>query len=187
MELDKLIWELSQDPFNPEKNFQVALEYERLSQTASAISFFLRTAEYSKEDNSVIVYVSLLKMAHCLADQVDREHSVVHALLQAVTVCPRRPEAFFLLAQQEEWKGHWQEAYTWASLGKNSLETHGYEPLKYDVKYPGDYGIKYELAISSWWIGRQIESIQLLEELEGMDLAPQYKESVENNLKLVRG
>ena len=41
-----LIFELSKDPFNPVLSFRIAAEYQRIGQTASAVSFYLRTAEY---------------------------------------------------------------------------------------------------------------------------------------------
>jgi len=188
MEIAALIGDLSQDPFNPELNFATALEYERLNQTASAVSFFLRTVEYGNEaDNAEIIYISLLKLAHCLADQNDREHSVTNAYLQALTVCPDRPEAYFLMSQYCEQKQEWQEAYTWARLGKNVIKVHGYLALTHNVKYPGEYGLDYEMAVSSWYIGRQVESITLFEVLEKSEIAPEYKASVKSNLKFIRG
>ena len=42
--LDELIYALSKDPFDPELNFEVAVEYEKADQIASAVSFYLRTA-----------------------------------------------------------------------------------------------------------------------------------------------
>ena len=47
MKIEDLVIELSKDPFNPVLNFEVAVEYERQNQTASAVSFYLRTAEYA--------------------------------------------------------------------------------------------------------------------------------------------
>ena len=55
--IENLIIELSKDPFNPEINFKCAVEYEKLNQTASAVSFYLRCAEYGYEDVEANEYV----------------------------------------------------------------------------------------------------------------------------------
>jgi hypothetical protein len=48
MKIEELVVGLSHDPFNPDLNFAVAVEYEKQNQTASAVSFYLRTAEYGE-------------------------------------------------------------------------------------------------------------------------------------------
>ena len=48
MKIEELVVQLSKDPFNPELNFECAVEYERINQTASAVSFYLRTAGLRK-------------------------------------------------------------------------------------------------------------------------------------------
>ena len=185
MEIETLVIDLSKDPFNPQLNFDVALEYERLNQTASAVSFFLRTAEYGepKEEYKEIVYISLIKIAKCLEDQMDRGKSVSNALLQAIAFYDNRPEAYFLLSQHYERKQEWQECYTWAEVGSGwSWES----PLSVDVGYPGEYGLKFEKAVSAWWIGRQEESLQLFKELEAdQSLNEQYRNAVIDNLSRI--
>lgn len=184
MEIEALVVDLSKDPFNPKLNFDVALEYEKLNQTASAVSFFLRTAEYgeSSEDHKEIVYISLLKIAKCLEDQMDRGKSVSNALLQAIAFYDNRPEAYFLLAQYHERKQEWQECYTWATIGEGwAWET----PLSVDVGYYGPYCLEFEKAVSSWWIGRREESIELFKKLSNQDMDPKYKAAVEDNLSRI--
>ena len=44
--IDDLIVKFSHDPFNPWLSLRIAVEYERAGQTASSVSFYLRTAEY---------------------------------------------------------------------------------------------------------------------------------------------
>ena len=39
MKIEQLVADLSKDPFNSSLNFAVAVEYERINQTASAVSF----------------------------------------------------------------------------------------------------------------------------------------------------
>ena len=98
MAIEDLVIELSKDPFNSKKNFDAAIEYEKINQTASAVSFYLRAIEFGKEEDASVIYTSLLKVARCFNDQSGREHSVTNALLQAVAFWPERPEAYFKMA-----------------------------------------------------------------------------------------
>lgn len=183
MQIEELVVSLSKDPFVPQLNFQAAVEYERLNQTASAVSFYLRTAEYADKDlHKPLIYNSLLKMAKCFNDQNDRVNTVTNCLLQAVALCPDRPEAYFFLAQFHERSGNWQECYTWASIGLSMKDV---EPLPSLPEYPGYFGLTFELSVSAWWIGRHAESKELLERLRGMDLPGEYSNAVIYNLERI--
>jgi hypothetical protein len=180
MEIEELVIELSKDPFNPELNFKCAVKYEALNQTASAVSFYLRAAEYGVNTHPTIVYTSLLKMAHCFANQNDRVNTVSNCILQAVAHMPERPEAYFLMAQFYERQGAWQECYTWAEMGLSVPE---WSALPADVGYHGEYVLEFEKAVSAWWIGRKEESTSLFTKLKTQELAYEYKKSVEDNLE----
>lgn len=185
MEIETLVIDLSKDPFNPALNFEVALEYERLNQTASAVSFFLRAAEYGEGniEHKETVYISLIKIAKCLEDQMDRGKSVSNALLQAIAFDDSRPEAYFLLSQHYERKQEWQECYTFAVIGCGWSNR---EPLSVYVGYEGYYCLLFEKAVSAWWIGRREESIALFNELKDMDLNETYRNAVESNLRRIQ-
>lgn len=182
MKIEQLVVKLSKDPFNPALNFDVAVEYEKQNQTASAVSFYLRTAEYGHESHPTLVYASLLKTAHCFADQNDRQATVSNCLLQAVAYLPYRPEGYFLLAQFHERLAQWQECYTWANMG---LHNQLHSPLPVHVGYEGNYVLLFEKAVSAWWIGRKDESIQIFGRLNAMDIDPGYKSAVRHNLERI--
>jgi hypothetical protein len=182
MKIEELVIDLSTDPFNPELNFKCAVEYQSINQTASAVSFYLRAAEYGVGTHPVIVYNSLLRMAACFADQNDRVTTVTNCLLQALAHMPERPEAYFLMSQFYERQGAWQECYTWAEMGLSVPEC---DPLPADVGYHGEYVLEFEKAISAWWIGRKEESVKLLKELKSQDLAKEYSRAVESNLERI--
>ena len=97
MKIEELVIDLSTDPFNPELNFKCAVEYQSINQTASAVSFYLRAAEYGVSTHPVIVYNSLLRMAGWFADQHDRVITVSNCIRQAVATWPERPYDFFLM------------------------------------------------------------------------------------------
>jgi hypothetical protein len=182
MKIEDLVVELSKDPFNPVLNFDVAVEYEKQNQTASAVSFYLRTAEYGHESHPTLVYASLLKVAHCFDDQNDRQATVTNCLLQAVAYLPYRPEGYFLLAQFHERLGQWQECYTWACIG---LHHQLNSPLPVHVGYEGQYVLQFEKAVSAWWIGRKDESIEIFNKLDAMYLEPGYRQAVKHNIERI--
>jgi hypothetical protein len=182
MKIEDLVVELSKDPFNPVLNFDVAVEYEKQNQTASAVSFYLRTAEYGHESHPTLVYASLLKVAHCFDDQNDRQATVTNCLLQAVAYLPYRPEGYFLLAQFHERLGQWQECYTWACIG---LHHQLNSPLPVHVGYEGQYVLQFEKAVSAWWIGRKDESVEIFGKLNDMYLEPGYRQAVKNNIERI--
>lgn len=178
--IEDLVVDLSKDPFNASLNFAVAKAYEQLNQTASAVSFYLRTAEYSEKEQDPLVYASLIKMAHCFRDQNDRNHTVTNCLLQAIAYWPERPEAYFFLSQFHEKSGNWQECYAFAEIG---LHQQDFDPLPVETGYYGKYCLEFEKAVSSFWIGRKDDSIIGFINLKKYDLKPEFAAAVDDNLK----
>jgi len=181
MGIEELVVALSNDPFNPELNFACAKRYDSLLQSASAVSFYLRTAEYGFLTHPSLAYESLLRMSICFESQNDRIHSVSNCILQALTVDKTRPEAYFLMSRFYERQSNWQECYTWASLGLD-LVPDAPNPL---LDYPGSIGLIFEMAVAGWWIGRAEESKALFKVLLDSDLPDDYRASVIENLKRV--
>ena len=171
MLIESLIVDLSHDPFNPELNYEVAVEYQNQKQTASAVSFYLRTAEYGYETHPHLVYESLLSLAQCFNDQNDRLATVSNALLQAIAYQPNMAEAYFRLSEFHEKQKNWQECYTYACLGININSS--------------DYRLLFEKAVSGWWIGRQQESIELFHFLLTLDITDEYRQVIQHNLDTI--
>lgn len=180
MRIEELVVELSKDPFNPQLNFDCAVEYERINQTASAVSFYLRTAEYG---DGVLVYNSLLKLARCFDDQTDRVNTVSNCILQAIAYDDSYPDAWFMLAQFHERQGNWQECYTFAQIGLGWVEIAKNIPA--NVGYNGRYCLEFEKAVAAWWIGRKDESAELLLKLSKLDIPAEYKTAVISNMERI--
>ena len=179
--LPSLIVRLSQDPFNSDLNFDVAEEYLRLNQTASAVSFYLRCAEYAKPED-IKAYTSLLRMSQCFHDQQGREYSVTNCLFQALAYDDSRPEAFLLLSQYYEKTQQWQESYTYAVMGLGWVWVE--DRLPADIGYYDAYCLHFQKAIAAWWIGRKDESLSILNALaDREDLNTMYKDAVTHNLE----
>ena len=63
------------DNEDPIANFNLGLEYEEMGQGAAAITYFLRTAERSKD--VILSYESLLHMGYLYDKQGKRERTVL--------------------------------------------------------------------------------------------------------------
>lgn len=182
--IEQLVVDASSDPLNPVKNFNIALEYEELGQTASAVGFYLRAAEYGYKDQPLITYMSLLKISVCIEGQKDRKHTVSNVILQALAYLPSRPEAYFLLAKFFEKDSNWQECYTYSTLGLETLKNPLANLPIIIGEYHGWYSLEFQAAISAWWVGRRDESINRLNRLnQRADLSSTYKLAVETNLR----
>jgi len=180
--IETLITDLSRDPFNPELNFEIAQEYERIGQTASAISFYLRTAEYGYESRPSYAYASLLKASICFESQQNRQATVENLIYKAIAYLPYRQEAYFFLSRFYERSAKWQESYTWACAG---LHLNKMPELPADLGF-NDYCLQFEKAVSAWWVGRKDESVEIFTDLLTKDLSPEYRTAIEGNLARIQ-
>jgi len=180
MKLQEELRKFIDAPYDPIINFNLGICYLELDQTTSAYSYFLRTAEFTDDTN--LIYESLIQSAICLGKQVHHRKSERGMLLHALSLIPTRPESYFLLSQLYERSDDWIGAYTMAELGLQ---------IAFDVEsisnllYPGYYGLIFQKAVTSWWIGRHDESKELFtylfNEKESI-MHDSYKQLVHNNL-----
>lgn len=178
------ISKLAYDALNPELNFNVALEYEKIGQTASAISFFLRAAEYGYKNQQLITYTSLIKISNCFKLQGERENTVENALRQAISYLPQRPEAYLFISQYFENKKMYDMSYVFANIGISFINK-DLEKLPADIEY-FDYALYFEKAVSAWWIGRQAESkIIFADLLQNQKMIDVYRNACIQNLERI--
>lgn len=185
MNLNKALFNYIQDTENAEYNFNLGLEYENLGQTASAISYYLRSADRSI--NTKLAYESLVRMSFCFNMQGNRLYTVKSLLHHAITVLPKRPEAYYLLSRYEEWNKNYYEAYTLSNTALTFCDF-DLDPLKTNVEYPGKYGLIFEKAVSSYWWGKSKECRELFQSLSNdyyhfMD--DSHKKAVKNNFVIL--
>ena len=166
---------------DPQANFKLGLEYESIGQDSSAVSFFLRTANFTNDDE--LAYVCILKMAQCFDRLGNRTFSVETTMQQAQALLPKRPEAYFLLGQFQERRGKYLESYVTVSTG---LEVADFDagPLPAPVGYVGKWGLIFEQAVGAWHCGKEDKSRFLFQTLiddhwDYMDAV--HRSSVENN------
>lgn len=174
------------DSENPDINLWLAKYYHSIGQTASAISYYIRTSE--RTEDKTLMYACLLAASGCFDSQGCRNNSVKGMLQSAVALLPERPEGYFLLSRFYERDGNYHDAYLISSIGLEVAYTDLPE-LPLPVDYPGTYGILFERAVSSWHTGLCDDSRKYFLDLrdnywEQMDSI--HRESVMNNLKFLK-
>jgi len=155
--------EYIKDSENPETNFNLAIEYFLQGQTAAAISFFLRCADRSGDDLD-LAYECLIHIGRCFDIQGNRIEHARGMYKNAISILPRRPEAYYMLANFQNWHTQFQDAYF---LCKQSFEISDFDSpeFRFKSKYPGIYGLLYEQAVSAWYWGKTEESMSGFENL----------------------
>jgi hypothetical protein len=175
------------DPSDPERNVLLAIYYDHIGQTASAVSFYLRTAERTPED--LLKYECLIRAALCFERQGSRRFTVKGLLQHAVSIMPARPEAYYHLSrfyENQQADGHWNDAFTIASIGEVVSNDDG-PPTRTDLNYPGKDGLTFQKALSAWQCGLCTESRNIFKKLlRKEDLSDDLKKLVENNLKFIK-
>ena len=183
-ELEQLLSNYSLDTENPLHNFNLGIWYENEGHTAPALSYFLRCAERSEDNN--LAYEALIRGSYCYDKQGTRDGSAKSLLEQALCLMPKRPEAYFLLSKFAERRQWWQDCYIYADQGLMFADHESYSSLLTDVEYPGKYGLLFEKAVSGYWWGKDKESKEIfLDLIHNYPLSKNYKKSVEENLKKI--
>lgn len=179
--LTDLLYEYINDPDDFTNNLNLAIHYDDIEQTASAVSYYLRSSERTDED--ILKYQCLLRAGILFSKQGCRNFTVKGLFQHALTIQPTRPEGYFLLSRFYEKEENYHDAYLIASIGEKVSEQDS-KSLILNVEYPGFYGILFEKAVASWWVGLCHESRSLLEDLyENYDLDAIHMQAVENNLQ----
>ncbi len=174
------------NPDDPYANMTVAFKYDSMNQWASAVSYYVRAAE--RTEDKQFQYAALIRASMCFDKLGTRGLSVRGLLNRAITILPKRPEAYFLLArwfEREKQVESWVNCYTNAST---ALEICDFDspPLNVWVDYPGRWGLLFEKAVSAWWVGLCEEARDIFKELlTKHPLDPQHRQAVINNLSFM--
>lgn len=168
------------DPFKGRNNFELGEFYFNQGHTASALAFYLRSAEYSKFDGDT--YESLLMVAKCLSVQGRRGTTERALWFNALSFAPERPEAYLFLSQWYEARQQYHEAYHYAIVGFEN--SHHAVYITPNAGYIASYQLKFQQAVAAWWIGRTQESRDEFIKLDNMShlLNDEYKKRVQSNI-----
>jgi len=185
------------DTRNPEKNFWLGYEYEKQNQYAAALSYYLRCAELSNDEN--LTYECLLKSWWCFKLTGRRPLLEYGQLLEAISHSPHRPEAYYYMCQWFDNNGECKHfdtdelyirskdevmamCYSYSCIGIMNISNDKPFLTKWD--YPGIIGLLFYKGYSSWHRGKIKMSEDIFIDLyDNYPLSDYWKELVENNLK----
>jgi len=159
--LEQRLYEYVNDVENPEKNYNLAIEYENIGQTASALSFFLRCADRSGDDLD-LAYECLIHIGNCFDKQGNRTNHAYGAYKQAISILPRRPEAYYQICRLKNWNSLFDDGYSYSSIALTICDFDNLKPLKNPINYTGKHCLLFEKALSSWWWGKLDECKNIL-------------------------
>ena len=185
--INELLVKYILNPENAENNYNLGIFYEDIGQTASALSYYLRAAERTK--NEMLQYECIIRSSICFDKQGCRNFTVKGLLQHAIALQPARPEGYYLLSkfyEKENKDGSWHDCYMISSIGNKMANFSNYPPLRSSVEYPGKYSLIFQKGLSAWWCGLNEESKNIFVYLYSRkDLDSSIKTSVENNLKFL--
>jgi hypothetical protein len=171
--------EFSLDTENAQKNYNLAKWYENQGHTAPALTYYLRASE--RTEDKTFAYRCLIKGYYCYNSQKSRDNSEKIFLQNAISLLPKRPEAYFLISQFYERQKNWQESYIYASLGLECCDL-DLEPLQ-ESNYPGKYGLIFQKAVCGYWWGKGQEARILFQDLiDNYQMEKQYYDLVVSNI-----
>jgi tetratricopeptide (TPR) repeat protein len=171
---------LIQEPLNPEVNFDLGEYYFKHGHFSSALSFYLRAAEYGSEKN--LVYKSLLLVAKSLSSLGRRTTTELGLWLNALSFDPEMPAAYFHLSQYWERMGNHHMAYSYAVMGLDRLSHK--EGGMHEICDVKAYQLYFQKAVSAWWIGKGSESREIFFALaDNADrMTEEYRQMVQKNI-----
>jgi tetratricopeptide (TPR) repeat protein len=167
------------DPENALNNFSLGKYYETQGHYAPALTYYLRCAERSNDDE--LTYESLIRCYFTYDKQGRRDTSAKIFLEHAICFSPKRPEAHFLLARFYERRKEYVAAYRESTI---ALEICDFSLLTLsDVEYPGKYGLLFEKGISAYWWGKGKECRLIFRDLiDNYEMEDHHKTIIVNNL-----
>jgi len=169
-----------QDPENPELNFLLGYEYEKIKHYASAHTYYLRCAELTNDKD--LEYECILKTYSTIHEQKRRPWYEKQQLYLAITHSPKRPEAYYLLSILYSNEKAWKEALMYATLGLNVCK---YNTLtRTDVGYKGKVNLLVQEAFTIWYTGQRQKAQELwVKLLNNPEITPEIKKLTISNLK----
>lgn len=181
MDLNRSLFYYINNPRNDQICFNVGLAYDLLGQKSSALTFFLKTLDHTK--NIQLQYECLLKCIFILEDLGRRDTTVKTLIHRAIALMPDRAEAYCLLGRVYERKQNWVECYSNATL---ALKISVFGTFKSDLDFPGKEELLFQKALSSWWIGNFQESLYLMRNLAQTAQNDAYLNLSKHNISILQ-
>ena len=188
--LKSKVIEFVNNPYDLKINLDLGYLYEQKEQYASAISHYMRGAEYgldnSCDNKSILISECLYRAAEVFQKLGSRIHSTKALILHAISNTPELPQLYLFLTKIHEQQKEWNECNTTASIGLSLIEN--YRQFTYDDKVYSDIlnELLFQKAISNYYIGRVNKAKLDLEILRNKtDLKKWMVDAIYNSLNII--
>ncbi len=154
---DKLV-QFIKNPYDLNINLDLGFLYEEQAQLASAISHYLRGAEYgldnSAENKKLLITECLLRAAVCMDKLGGRNYSTKGLILHSISHTPSLPQSYLQMSKVYETTGEWGECNIMCCSGLELIDS--YENLRYDPRTKEEIlnELLYQKAVSDYYIGK---------------------------------
>jgi hypothetical protein len=188
--LKSKIIEFVNNPYDLKINLDLGYLYEQEKQYASAISHYMRGAEYgldnSYDDKSILISECLYRAAEVFHKLGSRIHSTKALVLHAISNTPELPQLYLFLTKIHEQQGEWNECNTIATIGLSFIEN--YKKFSHGDKgyYDTLNELLFQKAISNYYIGRVTKAKLDLEILKNNKYVKQWMlDAINNSLNTI--
>jgi len=171
---------LINNPNDSRYMFYLAQSYKDCGELKLAYENYIRRSKMAGWNEEV--YISLLEAAK-LAKLLNHSFDKIEILyIKAFNIQPKRVESLYNLCSLCRENGLYEKSYFYAKIGANICKPKPHEVLFLNTSCY-DWGIKDELAISSFYIGKKNEAIIFNQELLDSKFLPnEQKDRIINNL-----
>lgn len=156
--LNSLLYRYIQRPDDEYNKFWLGCAYQNIGHHSSGMGYFLSIAEHTEDED--LAYECLLKKAQGFAEMGGRYAHFKNSCLMAISLQPKRPEAYYMLCScystSTDWRDEdrWQQIYAWATVGKLASQEFKGRNLLTSIGYYKHFIFDYYIALSLWWVGR---------------------------------
>ena len=181
--INEYLINLINEPYDDINNFKLAYEYEELGQTGAALSYYLRCAEYTSNDD--LSYECFLRLSKCLSKQGHREFKELTCLEHAISIRPDRSEAYYIMSLYHSFRGNWLKSYMYACIGLKCIDllNNNEKKLIKEIGYFHKYQLLFQKAYAGYNKGKLKESQKIYYDLlENYELDDNLKNIIMDNL-----
>ena len=156
--LKEKVVEFINNPYDLNINLDLGYLYEKENQYASAISHYMRGAEYGLDSNSdnkkILISECLFRAAEVFNKLGSRVHSTKALLSHAISNTPTLPQLYLFLSKIHEQQGEWNECNAMCNVGLELKDS--YIQFKYDIRSYQDTinELMFQKAVSNYQIGK---------------------------------
>lgn len=183
---NKFLHEYLADPENPITNYNLAVRYYKIDQTAAAVTYFLRCADRTSDLD--LAYECLIHMGDCFAAQGERETHTKFMYELALSTKSDRPEAYQRICDMDVTAKNFSSAHNYCKFALKicNFNSPNFKFYKTPFRNLKTY-FEIEEAHSAWWTGKHQKAAKLFNTLNQKDyLTEEEKMLVETNIKEIQ-